>query len=144
MVARDRALLSHAEPGDRRDRLATAFLDRHRLRVRRLISRPDCRWRTALPGVLLPRGADYDRAVHFHLHHDVGDRRPPRGIPTVCIGGADQPDGDRPGQSVGRATTSHNSGIFFSLFPSVNRYHFPSVWFWGGVFLPPVVLFSPP
>src|SRR3974377_201402 len=49
------------------------------------------RRRPALSRLLLPWRAHHDRALHRHLHHDVGHRRPQRRLPSFRIGRTRQP-----------------------------------------------------
>src|SRR6185369_2177029 len=80
VVARDRALLSHAQPRSRSDRVSVAVLGGDRLRLWQFFSGTVGWWRAAISGILLPRRSHHDRSVHIHFHDDVGDRRPSRRI----------------------------------------------------------------
>src|SRR5881275_2192006 len=73
VVARDRSLLSAAQPRRRRDCLAHSVLARDWLRLRHVHPQRR-RGRRELSEIFFPRRADHDRAVHLDLHHDVGDR----------------------------------------------------------------------
>src|SRR5581483_10666464 len=81
LVARDRTVLSPARAGGWRNRLSAAVLGCDRLGLRNFISLRPGRRTAALTRLFLSRRADHDRAIHVDLHHDVGDRRPQRGIP---------------------------------------------------------------
>ena len=109
VVARDCALLPAAQPRGRRRRVAAALLAGDRLGLRHLVPLQR-RGRPALSRLLLPRRADHDRAVHRHLHHDVGDRRPQGRLPALGAGRARQPLGDRAGQGARRSHAGHAAG----------------------------------
>ncbi len=72
--------------------------------------RQRCR-RPALSRLLLSRRAHHDCAVHFDLHHDVGDRRPQRRLSAFRAGGAGAAFGHRAGKSAGRNNAFHHPGI---------------------------------
>src|SRR5207248_8281472 len=75
-----------------------------------------CSRAAALSRLLLSRRADHDRAVHFDLHHDVGDRRSQRRISALGAGCPRATLRDSPWQSAGRNHSIRDSGLdFFSL-----------------------------
>ncbi len=76
---------------------------------------------TALSGLLLSRHPDPDRALHFDLHHDVGDRRPQGRISAFGAGRARAANGDRAGQGARRDHALGDPGNDLSDFCAVRR-----------------------
>ena len=121
VVAGAGPLLSPARPGGGRHRVAAAVLAGHWLRFRQLVPLGQRRRTAALSGLLLSRRAHHDRAVHFDLHHDVGDRRSQRGISALGAGRPGAALGHRAGQSAGRNHAVGHSGTDLSGFCAAGR-----------------------
>ena len=94
--------------------LPALVLDRHRLRLRNLISLRTGRRPAELSKLFLSRHAGDDRALHRNFHHDVGDRRPQRRFPAFGAGSAGAARRHCPRESIRRHHSRHRSGIDFS------------------------------
>ncbi len=121
LVAGTGPLLPPACSRGGRDCFAAAVLGGNRLRLWQFISFGRRRRTTALPGLLLSGRADHDRAVHFDLHHDVGDRRSQRRISVVGAGRPGTAGRDRAGQGSGWNHALGSSGFGLSGFCSPGR-----------------------
>src|SRR5262249_43259422 len=68
--------------------------------------------------------ADHDRAIHQHLHDDVGDRGPQGRLSAFGAGGAGAAVGDRAGKSFRRHYTRGCAGAdLFDLLPARRDSH---------------------
>src|SRR5579859_148166 len=124
MVARGGALLPAAGAGGRRDRLASALLGRNRSGLRIIVEgwlhRPG-----KFSQLFLPRRADDDCPVYLHLHHDVGDSGPQRGISALSDDGPRASLQHRAGQGAGWDDTLCHSR---SALPDSCAFHWDPHW----------------
>src|SRR6266478_3440925 len=116
LVARTDPLLPPAQPRGRSDRVAPGVLAGHWIGLRNLVSLGKCSRPAALSRLLLSRRPHYDRPVHQHLYHDVGDRRPQGRVPAIGDGSAGATLCHRAGESSGGNDPGHGARPDLSSF----------------------------
>src|SRR6266851_2668205 len=113
MVARNRTLLPAEGSRGRCAGLASGVLARHWFRIWYLFPLRQRAWPATLSRLFLSWRAHHDCALHLHLHHDVGDRRPERRLPALGVGSPGTALGDRVGKGPGRHNPRNRSGNDF-------------------------------